>query len=130
MPLVHLHVIENRRTAEQLTQFADVVQDVMLEHFQAPDRDRYQLITEHKRGQIIAEDTGLGYERTDDIVIIQIFQQGRSLHHKQAVYRALAEELNRRTGLSPSDLIVSMVENTRDDWSFGGGEAQFVEGRL
>ena len=130
MPLVHLHVIENRRTAEQLTQFADVVQDVMLKHFQAPDRDRYQLITEHKRGQIIAEDTGLGYERTDDIVIIQIFQQGRSLHHKQAVYRALAEELNRRTGLSPSDLIVSMVENTRDDWSFGGGEAQFVEGRL
>ena len=130
MPLVHLHVIENRRTAEQLRQFADVVQDVMLEHFQAPDRDRYQLITEHKRGQIIAEDTGLGYERTDDIVIIQIFQQGRSLRHKQAVYSALAEELNRRTGLSPSDLIVSMVENTRDDWSFGGGEAQFVEGRL
>ena len=130
MPLVHLHVIENRRTAEQLTQFADVVQDVMLEHFQAPDRDRYQLITEHQRGQIIAEDTGLGFERTDDIVIIQIFQQGRSLHHKQAVYRALAEELNRRTGLSPSDLIVAMVENTRDDWSFGGGEAQFVEGRL
>ncbi len=130
MPLVHLHVIENRRTAEQLTQFADVVQDVMLEHFQAPHRDRYQLITEYKRGQIIAEDTGLGYERTDDIVIIQIVQQGRSLRHKQAVYRALAEELNRRTGLSPSDLIVSMVENTRDDWSFGGGEAQFVEGRL
>lgn len=92
----------------------------MLEHFQAPDRDRYQLITEHKRGQIIAEDTGLGYERTDDIVIIQIFQQGRSLRHKRAEYRALAEEVNRRTGLSPSDLIVSMVENTRDHWSFGG----------
>jgi len=27
VPLVHLHVMENRRTAEQLTQFADVVQD-------------------------------------------------------------------------------------------------------
>src|SRR6476619_2429066 len=130
MPLVHIHVNEGRRTPAQLTQLADTVQHVMLEHFDAPNRDRYQLITEHKREQIIAEDTGLGYERTDDIVIIQIFQQGRSLRHKQAVYRALAEGLNRRTGLSPSDLIVSMVENTRDDWSFGGGEAQFVEGRL
>ena len=91
---------------------------------------RFQNEVQVGRGQIIAEDTGLGYERTDDIVIIQIFQQGRSLRHKQAVYRAIAEELNCRTGLSPSDLIVSMMENTRDDWSFGGGEAQFVEGRL
>ncbi|KRD14404.1 tautomerase [Mycobacterium sp. Root265] len=130
MPLVHLHVIENRRTAEQLAHLADVVQDVMLEHFEAPNRDRYQLITEHRRGQILVEDTGLGYERTDDVLIIQIFQQGRSLRHKQAAYRALADELELRAGLSPSDLIVSMVEYTRADWSFGGGEAQFVEGRL
>ena len=44
----------------------------MREYFDAPDRDRYQIITEHERGQIIAEDTGLGFERTDDIVIVQI----------------------------------------------------------
>ena len=130
MPLVHIHVNEGRRTPAQLTQLADTVQHVMLEHFDAPNRDRYQLITEHKRGQIIAEDTGLGFERTDDIVIIQIFQQGRTRHHKQAAYRALAERLHGETGLQPSDLIVSVVENTRDDWSFGDGIAQFVEGHL
>ena len=50
----------------------------MREYFDAPNRDRYQIITEHKRGQIIAEETGLGFERTDDIVIVQIFQQGRT----------------------------------------------------
>ena len=84
MPLVHIHVIEARRTPAQLTQLADTVQQVMLEHFAAPDRDRYQIISEHKPGQIIAEDTGLGFERTDDIVIVQIFQQGRTRQHKQA----------------------------------------------
>ena len=94
------------------------------------DRDRYQIITEHKRGQIIAEDTGLGFERTDDIVIVQIFQQGRTLHHKRAAYKALAERLQGETGLKPSDLIVTVVENSREDWSFGDGIAQFVEGRL
>jgi hypothetical protein len=67
--LVHIHVIESQRTPAQLARLADSVQDVMLENFDAPDRDRYQIITEHKRGQIIAEDTGLGFERTDDIVI-------------------------------------------------------------
>jgi cupin superfamily acireductone dioxygenase involved in methionine salvage len=102
----------------------------MREYFDAPDRDRYQIITEHKRGQIIAEDTGLGFERTDDIVIVQIFQQGRTLHHKRAAYKALAERLQGETGLKPSDLIVLVVENSREDWSFGDGIAQFVEGQL
>ena len=130
MPLVHIHVIENKRTPEQLRRLADVVQDVMLEHFAAPDRDRYQLITEHKPGQIIAEDTGLGFERTDDIVVVQIAQQGRSVDQKQAMYRALADRLHTETGMAPTDVIVSVVENTRDDWSFGNGIAQFVEGHL
>ncbi|GCE40118.1 MULTISPECIES: tautomerase family protein [Rhodococcus] len=130
MPLVHIHVIENKRTPEQLRRLADVVQDVMLEHFAAPDRDRYQLITEHKPGQIIAEDTGLGFERTDDIVVVQIAQQGRSVDQKTAMYRALADQLHTETGMAPTDVIVSVVENTRDDWSFGNGIAQFVEGHL
>ncbi|MFE5699222.1 tautomerase family protein [Rhodococcus koreensis] len=130
MPLVHIHVIENRRTPEQLRHVADVVQNVMLEHFAAPDRDRYQLITEHKPGQIIAEDTGLGFERTDDIVVVQIAQQGRSVDQKTAMYRALADRLHIETGLAPTDVIVSVVENTRDNWSFGNGIAQFVEGHL
>ena len=130
MPLVHIHVIEARRTPAQLRRLADTVQQVMLDHFAAPDRDRYQMITEHKPGQIIAEDSGLGFERTDDIVILQIFQQGRTRDHKQAAYRALADRLQAETGLESSDLIVSIVETAREDWSFGNGIAQFVEGRL
>ncbi|WP_101946997.1 tautomerase family protein [Mycobacterium sp. 3519A] len=130
MPLVHIHVIETRRTPAQLKQLADTVQQVMREHFGAPDRDRYQIITEHKPGQIIAEDTGLGFQRTDDIVILQIFQQGRTRDDKQAAYRALADRLRDQTGLEPSDLIVSVIETAREDWSFGDGIAQFVEGRL
>ena len=129
MPLVHLHVIEGRRTPEQLREVADTVQDVMLAHFAAPPRDRYQLITEHKPGQIIVEDTGLGFERTEDVLLVQVVQQGRDQGQKQALYHHLAEQLERRTGLAPSDLIVSVVANSPADW-FGGGVAQFVEGLL
>ncbi|WP_339499041.1 tautomerase family protein [Pseudomonas silesiensis] len=32
--------------------------------------------------------------------------------------------------LSPDDLIVSLVENTDADWSFGRGRAQFLTGEL
>ncbi|MGA8996187.1 MAG: tautomerase family protein [Nocardioidaceae bacterium] len=129
MPLVRIDVQEGR-SPQELRLLADTVQQVMLEVFAAPPRDRYQVITEHPVGHIIAEDTGLGFERTDGVTVIQIFQQGRSEEQKKAVYRELAARLEQHCGLAPTDLVVSVVTNGRDDWSFGLGRAQFLEGDL
>ena len=129
MPLVRIDVVEGR-SGEELRELADVVQEVMLDVFAAPERDRYQMVHEHRPGRIIAEDTGLGFERTDDVVIIQVTQQGRGEEQKKALYAELADRLQKRVGLAPSDLIISVTENTRADWSFGMGRAQFLEGDL
>lgn len=129
MPLVRIDVIEGR-TPEALRTLADTVQAVLQDVFAAPPGDRYQIITQHPAGQIICEDTGLGIPRTDDLVVLQILQQGRDQQQKQALYRTLAERLEQRCGLAPSDLIVAVSGNGRDDWSFGLGRAQFVEGDL
>jgi phenylpyruvate tautomerase PptA (4-oxalocrotonate tautomerase family) len=130
VPLVRIDVVEGRRTPEQLRLLADTVQEVVLDVFAAPPRDRYQVITEHRPGQLICEDTGLGIERTDDLVVLQVFQQGRSEEQKRALYAGLATRLEGATGLAPSDLIVSVMGNSREDWSFGLGRAQFLEGDL
>src|SRR5215217_1573955 len=122
MPLVRID-LQTGRTPAQLRRLADVVQEVMLDVFDAPPRDRYQIITEHPVGHIIAEDTGLGFERTNDVTIIQIFQQGRSEEMKRAAYRELALRLNDRCGIAPTDLVISIVANGRQDWSFGLGRA-------
>jgi len=129
MPLVRIDLVEGW-APEQVRRIADTVQDVMLDVFAAPPGDRYQIVTEHPRGQIIAEDTGLGFERTDEVTVIQIFQQGRSKQQKRAAYRELAARLEERCGIAPTDLIVSVVDNQREDWSFGLGRAQFLEGDL
>ena len=129
MPLVRIDVQEGR-SPEQLRRLADVVQEVMLEVFAAPPRDRYQIITEHPVGHIIAEDTGLGFDRTDGVVVIQIVQQGRTAEQKTAAYRQLAARLHADCGVEPTDLIVSVTANGREDWSFGRGEAQVLLGRL
>jgi phenylpyruvate tautomerase PptA (4-oxalocrotonate tautomerase family) len=129
MPLVRIDVLRGR-TPEGLRKLADTVQNVMLEVFAAPPRDRYQIISEHDKGHIIAEDTGLGLQRSDGIVIIQIFQQGRSTKQKAAVYAELAQRLEAECGVRPEDLIVSVMANKYADWSFGLGEAQFMNGRL
>ena len=129
MPLVRIDVQAGRTPAE-LRHLADVVQEVMLDVFAAPPRDRYQILTEHPVGHIIAEDTGLGYERTDGVTVVQIFQQGRTADQKQAAYAQLAARLDAECGVRPQDLIVSVSANERADWSFGLGRAQFLEGDL
>lgn len=129
MPLVRI-TLQEGRSADELRHLADIVQDVMLEHFAAPPGDRYQILEQLPVGSIIAEDTGLGIERSEGVTIIHITQQGRGDAQKQAVYAALAERLGEAGLVRPEDLIVSVVENGREDWSFGHGRAQFLTGEL
>jgi phenylpyruvate tautomerase PptA (4-oxalocrotonate tautomerase family) len=129
VPLVRIEVQQGRSSTE-LLRLADVVQEVMRDVFAAPPGDRYQVVTEHPVGHVIAEDSGLGFRRSEDVVVLQIFHQGRSVQQKTAAYEQLALRLEKECGLSPSDLVVSMVENERSDWSFGEGRAQFLTGEL
>jgi phenylpyruvate tautomerase PptA (4-oxalocrotonate tautomerase family) len=128
MPLVRVDVVQGR-TEEQITALSNTIQEVMIEFFAAPELDKYQVIHEHRPGLIRALDTGLGFPRTDNIVIIQVTQQGRSTAQKQAMYAAMSERLA-KIGIAPTDLIISVTENTKADWSFGMGRAQFLEGDL
>ncbi|THZ74084.1 hypothetical protein D6C85_03686 [Aureobasidium pullulans] len=59
MPLVKIDMIRGVRTPEEIKKLADVVQEVMLDKFAAPARDRYQVITQHEPYELIFEDTGL-----------------------------------------------------------------------
>lgn len=129
MPLVRID-LQQGRSLEQIREIADAVQDVMLDVFAAPPGDRYQIITEHPVGHVIAEDSGLGIERSDGLVVIQVFHQGRTTEQKTKAYAELYRVLAERTGLASGDLIVSMVENAKEDWSFAGGRAQFLTGEL
>lgn len=129
MPLVRIDLVRGR-TPEQLRALADTVQEVMLDVFAAPPGDRYQVIHQHDPDEMIIEDTGLGIERSDGVTVVQVTQQGRDRAQKEALYAALAERLGDRGLVEPRDLVVSVVENTRDDWSFGHGRAQFLTGEL
>lgn len=129
MPLVRIDLVRGR-SPEEVRRLADTVQEVMLDVFAAPPGDRYQVIHQHDAGEIIAEDTGLGIERTDGVTIVQVTQQGRGREQKEALYAALAKRLDEEGLVRPTDLIVSVVRNEQEDWSFGHGRAQFLTGEL
>ncbi|HLN77826.1 MAG TPA: tautomerase family protein [Nocardioidaceae bacterium] len=129
MPLVRIDVLEGR-SDEELQRLLDTVQEVMESDFEAPPRDRYQVLTEHPPGRLVLQDSGLGIDRSDKVVLVQVFQQGRSEAQKKALYASLARRLHEEVGLRPEDLVVSVSENTIADWSFGFGVAQFLEADL
>jgi hypothetical protein len=63
-------------------------------------------------------------------VVIQITTRPHNREAKESFYKQLSRELEEACGLAPSDLIVSIVTNTDEDWSFGNGRAQFLTGEL
>ncbi|MGU3411033.1 tautomerase family protein [Microbacterium sp. M1A1_1b] len=129
MPLVRIDLATGR-TPEAVRAIADGIHTAIVDVYGIPPRDRFQVITEHPAQQIIAEDAGLGFERTEGVVMIQVFtQRGRSDDAKQELYRAIHDRLA-AVGVASEDVFIGYVENGPQDWSFGFGRAQYVTGEL
>ena len=129
MPLVRIDVNAGR-TPEQISSIADAIHDAIVAEYGIPARDRFQIITEHQSGQIIAQDAGLGFERSSGVVMIQIFtQRGRTPEAKQSLYARIATALGER-GVEGNDVFIGYVENGPEDWTFGFGRAQYLTGEL
>jgi hypothetical protein len=129
MPLLRFDLIEGRTDAELQT-LLDAAHRAMLAAFKVPERDRYQIVNEHKPSRMIVEDTGLDIPRTKDVVVVTVITRPRGKKAKQKFYKLLVEELQKSCGIAPTDVMVSLVVNSDEDWSFGLGRAQFLEGDL
>ena len=129
MPFLRFDLIEGRSDAE-IQRLLDVTHEVLVETLHVPARDRYQVVHQHPRSRVVALDTGLGINRTDKLVILQLTSRPREKASKLEFYRVLADRLLSSCGIAPSDLVINFVINADEDWSFGMGRAQFVTGEL
>ena len=129
MPLVRIDVNAGR-TSEELGELSRRIHRAILSEYCIPERDYFHIVTEHAPGQIFAQDAGLGFERSSELVMIQIFtQEGRNSVDKQGLYAAVAAGLA-ELGVAGEDIFIGYVENTASDWSFGFGRAQYLTGEL
>jgi phenylpyruvate tautomerase PptA (4-oxalocrotonate tautomerase family) len=129
MPLVRFDLVEGR-SKEGLQTLLDACHEAMVDAFQVPDRDRYQIVHQHPAHEMIIQDTGLGFERSKDAVVISLTSRPRTEKQKEKLYQNLAAYLQERCNISPEDIVVSISNNGDADWSFGKGEAQFLNGQL
>ncbi|MBU1212250.1 MAG: tautomerase family protein [Alphaproteobacteria bacterium] len=129
MPLLRFDLYDGR-TESELKALLDAVHRAMVEAFKVPERDRYQIVREHKPSRMIMEDTGLDIPRTRAFVFIQVTTRPRTVDEKKAFYELTVQKLQERCGILPSDVMVNFVTCEDEDWSFGYGRAQFLTGEL
>jgi hypothetical protein len=71
MPLMKFHVFKGR-TTEEINLLLDTAHTAMVRSFNVPERDRYQILTEHEASHFRALDTGLNIPRTDKFVLLEV----------------------------------------------------------
>lgn len=122
-------MIKGREKAE-IKEILDISYRVMLETFGAPEGDRYQIVNQHEDYEMQILDTGLGVERTENVLVFTIVTRPRTQSEKTNFYQNLADTLHEHTDIRKEDIMISLVENTDEDWSFFNGKAQFLTGDL
>ena len=125
MPLVRITLARGTSAAYRRA-LADGVHRALVEKAGVPADDRFQVIEEVEPENLVADPRYLGHERTPAVVFVEVvLNAGRSVEVKRALYAALAENLAKDPGLRPDDLLVSLVEVARENWSFGGGRMSY-----
>ncbi len=64
--------------------------------------------------------------RSADLIIVEItLNAGRTVEIKKALYAEIAARLQKAIDVRPDDVMVSLVEVTKENWSFGGGRMTY-----
>ena len=92
-----------------------------------PQDDKFQIITEHAPDEFNIAASYMGNHYSKDVILIQITMSvGRSVARKQAFYRRIVDDLGAQLNVRAQDVVINLVEVAKENWSFGGGIAQYV----
>jgi 4-oxalocrotonate tautomerase len=127
VPLARIDLAEGQ-SADYRRTIGEVVYDAMIEILKVPEDDRFQVISEHAAGDFIFDSNYLGIKRSKDCVFIQVtLNAGRTLDQKSAFYKAVADGLHERLSLRREDVFINLIEVSKENWSFGNGQAQYAK---
>lgn len=123
--MVKIYVRKNKTDAE-LRAIGDGVHDALVAQANVPADDRFQILNRLDRDQIVAHPSYGGVSRSEDIVIVEItLNAGRTVEIKKNLYAGIAARLE-GAGVRPDDILISLIEVTKENWSFGGGRATYA----
>jgi 4-oxalocrotonate tautomerase len=127
MPLARIDVSASLSPAA-VKAIGDTVYNAMIAVAGVPEHDKFQIIHRHAADEVVFPTEGyLGISHTAHMVTIQVtWNSGRTVAVKKAFYRAVADGIHATTGIAREDVIISLVDVQREDWSFGNGDMQYA----
>jgi phenylpyruvate tautomerase PptA (4-oxalocrotonate tautomerase family) len=127
MPFVNIY-LPVHFTSKVKKEISLSIQESLVEIFNVPEDDYFQVIHALDAGHLIFPGSYLGIPHTSELIYIHITcGTGRTVEMKKALYASIAQKISGRTPVSPDDVIIILNETGWENWSFGRGIAQMIK---
>jgi len=126
MPLVRIDLAKHHPAGFGRA-VGEIVYRAMISEIQVPVDDKFQVISTHQADEINIPQSYLGIDYSPGIIFIQVtLNQGRTIELKKKFYKRIADDLVAELGMRAQDVFISLVEVSKENWSFGNGEMQYA----
>jgi phenylpyruvate tautomerase PptA (4-oxalocrotonate tautomerase family) len=115
------------KSQEYVRGVTDAVHAALVAQVNIPADDRFQVVLELDDAKLIAHPSYGGVNRSNDLIIVEItFSTGRTVEIKKNLYADIVRRLEQSVDVRPDDVVICLVEVTKENWSFGGGRATYA----
>ena len=126
MPLVKIY-LRKGKSPEYLRSVSEAIHQALVTTANVPPDDRFHIIQQLDADRLIAHPSYGGVNRSDDLIIVEItLNVGRTVEVKKSLYAAIASRLGTAADVRSDDIVVSLIEVAKENWSFGGGRATYA----
>jgi phenylpyruvate tautomerase PptA (4-oxalocrotonate tautomerase family) len=119
MPFACIDLIQEK-SSECRAAAADIVYRGIVDILEAPDGDRFIVVSEHTADNLIYDPPFPGFSRSPDFILVQVTSTvGTRNNTKFDFCHFVADELKLNLGVRRDDIMINMVFVDKEDWSFG-----------
>ncbi len=127
MPFVQISLIEGNPPGH-IKNISDSIHQALVEEFNIPEADKFQVINEVKPHQFVFPDNFLDIAHTHNLIYVHITaKEGRTVDIKKRLYARAVALIEESTDLSADDVIIVLSDTAAENWSFGQGKAQLAD---
>jgi 4-oxalocrotonate tautomerase len=127
MPLVRI-TLRKGKSPEFLRDAGIAIHEALVAQANVPEDDKFHVFDEVDHDRMFAHPSYGGVMRSDDLIIIEItLNAGRSVEIKRALYADIVRRLQEKVAVRPDDVLIGLVEVSKENWSFGKGLATYAQ---
>ncbi len=115
MPMTKIY-LRKGSTPEHRRAISDPIHLSLVDVLGIPDDDKYHIFHELDDDDLITAPVAFGLDRRPEAIFIQTYFSARPAEVLQQFYRAIVDNLARRTGLGTRDIYINVVESPSANW--------------